>query len=125
MQVDVSDCARVQAGFQGRLEAASAIQVGWLLLLGRKTGALHLVHEEEWGVLFVREGRIVSAVGPDGGSGTKAAARLLEWSEGVFRFCPVPVEDTDEISVGTEMLLREAAATVEEGRAEGVLDRVG
>ena len=99
---------------QGQLQFASPFELGQFLLLGRKTGALHLTRDGKRGVLYVLEGQIVSAVSPELRSGEEAAAEMIRWTEGDFRFVPEPVMRTGEIEVGTENLLLEVARQMDE-----------
>ncbi len=105
-------------GFYGRLEHASPFELGQFLLLGRKTGVLHLHRGDERGELHVREGQIVAAVGPDLRGGSEAAMKLLRWTEGEFRFAVEPVPPSEEISVGTENLMLETARRMDESGEE-------
>ena len=100
--------------FQGRLEVATPFEIGQFLLLGNKTGALHLEHGNESGMLYVLDGQIVSAVGPDLKGGPEAAMRMLSWTTGTFRFVPEPVAKSEEIGMHTENLLLEAARRMDE-----------
>ncbi|MBE9478532.1 MAG: DUF4388 domain-containing protein [Chloroflexi bacterium] len=101
-------------GMRGRLDVVSPFELGQFLLLGRKTGALHLIRGEERGVLYVLEGRIVSAVGPDLRGGPDTAMKLIQWTEGEFHFIPESVAPSDEIPMGTENLLLETARLMDE-----------
>lgn len=101
-------------GVQGRLEVATPFEIGQFLLLGNKTGALHLEHGQESGVLYVLDGQIVSAVGPDLKGGPEAAMRMLSWTTGSFRFVPEPVARSEEIGMHTENLLLETARRMDE-----------
>lgn len=104
-------------GFGGQLEVASPIELGQFLLLGRKTGALHLVNGDERGALYFLEGDVVAAVAPNMRSGIQGAMELLEWTEGTFHFVPEPVAESDEIDVGTQNLLLETARLMDEAHA--------
>jgi len=105
---------------RGRLAFVSPIEIAQFLLLGRKTGVLHLWREgapAEQGELRFLSGRVVSAFAPGNMSGVNAATSLLAWSEGEFRFVPSPVSDADDIGMETENLLLETARVIDETRA--------
>ena len=99
---------------QGRLEVANPFELGQFLLLGNKTGALHLACEEQRGGLYFLDGQIVSAVGPDLKGGQDAAMKMLAWKAGDFQFLPEPVAPSEEIELRTENLLLEAARILDE-----------
>jgi hypothetical protein len=101
-------------GLQGRLDVASPFEIGQFLLLGNKTGALHMIQGEQRGVLYVLDGQIVSAVGPDLKGGPEAAMRMLSWKSGTFHFIPEPVARSKEIEMHTENLLLETARLMDE-----------
>lgn len=102
------------AGLAGRLQFASPFELGQFLLLGRKTGVLHLSSGDKRGELHVLEGQIVSAAGPDLTNGQAAAMEMLKWTEGEFHFVPEPVPPSEEIDLGTENLLLETARLMDE-----------
>jgi hypothetical protein len=102
------------SGLAGRLQCASPFELGQFLLLGRKTGVLHLSSGDKRGELHVLEGQIVSAAGPDLSSGQAAAMEMLKWTEGDFHFVAEPVPPSEEIDVGTENLLLETARLMDE-----------
>lgn len=107
-------------GMRGGLAFVSPIEVAQFLLLGRKTGVLHLLREEAVGgsgELRFLSGRVVSAAAPGCPSGVKAAMSLLAWEDGEFQFVPAPVADSDEIGMETENLLLETARAIDESRA--------
>ncbi len=107
-------------GMKGRLAFVSPIEVAQFLLLGRKTGVLHLRHDGSVagrGELRFLSGRVVSAVGPGNQTGMTAAMSLLDWNDGEFQFLPGPVADSDEIGMETENLLLETARAIDEARA--------
>lgn len=99
---------------QGRLEVANPFELGQFLLLGNKTGALHLICQDQRGVLYFLNGQIVSAVGPDLKGGQDAAIEMLAWKVGDFQFLPEPVAPSEEIELRTENLLLEAARILDE-----------
>ncbi len=106
------------SGFCGRLEVVSPFELGQFILLGRKTGALHLTSGEQKGVLYALDGRIVSVIGPDLRGGLEIAKKLLSWSEGEFEFIDEPVAPSEEIEMGTETLLLETARQMDESGIE-------
>jgi len=104
--------------FHGQLDVVSTFELGQFLLLGRKTGALHLIKGDEKGVLYSLDGRIVSAIGPDLRGGLETAKKLLAWSTGEFEFIAEPVAPSEEIELGTETLLLETARQMDESGVE-------
>jgi hypothetical protein len=106
------------ASVRGQLASASPIEFSQFLLLGRKTGALHLAKAGQRGVLYFHLGNIVSAIGPDLRGGEDAAMRLLAWDEGEFSFVEEPVGPAREIELGTQNLLLETARLLDETGAE-------
>jgi Domain of unknown function (DUF4388) len=106
--------------FKGQLKVVSPFELGQFMLLGRKTGALHLINGDERGVLYVCAGQIVAAVGPDLRGGQETAMKLLGWTEGYFEFSVEPVPPSDEIELGTESLLLETARLLDESGEEAL-----
>ncbi len=110
----VSDALEAVATISGSLEATSPIELSQFLLLGRKTGTLHLVRDDQRGVLYFSDGDVVAAVGPDLRGGTETAMRLLVWDEGTFTFVREPIHAAREIEGGTWNLLLETARLTDE-----------
>lgn len=113
-----------EKGIRGTLDVATPIELGQFLLLGRKTGTLHLVHGDARGALYFLEGDIVGAIAPNMRSGVQGAMELLGWDEGAFHFVSEPVADSGEIDVGTQNLLLETARRMDESGAEGVVAQI-
>jgi hypothetical protein len=87
------------------------------LATSRKTGALH-VRGSSVGELFLRQGRVYYAriQGSSNLKPEKALLRMMGWTEGTFELDSLTVEppDGEELSVGLEHILMEAARVQDE-----------
>ena len=84
--------------------------------LERKSGILVIQGEKERARIFLRQGRVLSAVVDGAGiRGAAAVYRALSWSAGHFSFSALDVDMEDEINIPVTHLLMEAARLLDEG----------
>ena len=104
------------AGIQGRLQEVSLPNVIQILEVERKTGTLELERGGERAALHFDEGQIVDAAWKDHG-GEMAVYRILQWTEGAFRFDPAAAgaAPAQRIQSNNQHLLMEGMRRLDEG----------
>jgi len=104
------------AGIQGRLQEISLPNVIQILEMERKTGTLELERGGVGGALHFDNGQIVDAAWKEHG-GEIAVYRLLQWTDGTFRFVPAPEGAGPEqrIASNNQHLLMEGMRRLDEG----------
>jgi tetratricopeptide (TPR) repeat protein len=102
---------------RGSLTEASLPDVLQLLSMGGKTGRLSLAHKQNFGFVFVENGRITNASvkGRDLKS-EDAVYELFTWTEGTFDFEPaiMPDSSVEKVSLDPQPLMLEGARRVDE-----------
>ena len=84
----------------------------------RRSGILNLHRDDEAASLYVADGRVVRALGPDAEPGSMAMImRLLDWKRGRFEWSPCEVVAGDDLGLQTQQLLLEHARVRDEQSA--------
>jgi len=102
---------------RGSLTEASLPDILQLLSMGGKTGRLSLEYRQNFGFVFVENGRLIygSVTGRDLGA-EDAVYELFTWTEGSFDFEPgiMPDPGTEKVSLDLQPLMLEGARRVDE-----------
>jgi hypothetical protein len=100
---------------QGSLAELSLPDVIQLVSVSGKTGAFHIVRDDDSGRIYLRDGQIVDAV-VGNLRGEHAVYEMAIWSSGEFSF--TPGEESDQVTVrrSNANLMMEAARRLDEWR---------
>ncbi|MEO8348276.1 MAG: DUF4388 domain-containing protein, partial [Acidobacteriota bacterium] len=101
--------------FQGSLRELQLADIIQLVSTSGKTGRFVLVHDDERGELYLKQGRIVHAQVGDV-SGDEAVYALASWASGEFFFTPDAETDRVTVQKSNTRLLMEAAHQHDEWR---------
>lgn len=99
--------------FQGSLKELHLPDVVQLVSVSSKTGAFHLQKNNDEGIIFLEQGRIVHAVLGET-EGDEAVYAMATWTEGTFRFVPDEMSTRHTITKNNTNLLMEAARRLDE-----------
>lgn len=100
-------------GLEGNLKDFDLSDILQLIHMGKKTGALEVVAEDESGVIYFHEGGAVHAVAQDL-SGDDAVNRILRWRQGHFAFKPEVPTTYRSIKTPLQHLVLDAARQIDE-----------
>lgn len=100
-------------GLEGNLKDFDLSDILQLIHMGKKTGALEVVAENESGVIFFQQGGAVHAVAQDL-SGDDAVNRILRWRQGHFAFKPEASTAYKSIKTPLQHLVLDAARQIDE-----------
>ncbi|MBP1626042.1 MAG: hisitidine kinase [Holophagaceae bacterium] len=100
---------------RGSLQSIALSDVLQLLHINRKTGKLFVTHDQEKGILFVRNGEVIHAEMGDL-AGEPAAFNVLEWEKGLFEFATPAFNCPNSINRSLPDLLMEGARTCDTRR---------
>lgn len=101
--------------FQGSLRELQLADIVQLVSSSGKTGKFTLVHDDEQGELYLKQGRIVHAQVGDV-AGDEAVYLLASWASGDFSFTPDAETDRVTIQKSNTRLIMEAAHQHDEWR---------
>ncbi len=97
---------RSSKGFSGKLSDMNLVELLQTLEIGKKTGIIHLQHDNDDGMVFVRDGEAIDAsVGNL--NAEHALLRMFTWSDGAFRIEFENIEQTRTIKESTSALVRQ------------------
>ncbi|NMB99319.1 MAG: DUF4388 domain-containing protein [Thermoanaerobaculaceae bacterium] len=99
--------------FQGSLKELHLPDVIQLVSVSSKTGAFHLQKDNDEGIIFLEQGKIVHAV-LGSTEGDEAVYAMATWTEGTFRFVPDEMSTRHTITKNNTNLLMEAARRLDE-----------
>lgn len=99
--------------FQGSLKELHLPDVIQLVSVSSKTGAFHLQKDNDEGIIYLEQGKIVHAV-LGGTEGDEAVYAMATWTEGTFRFVPDEMSARHTITKNNTNLLMEAARRLDE-----------
>lgn len=99
--------------FQGSLKELHLPDVIQLVSVSSKTGAFHLQKDNDEGIIFLEQGKIVHAV-LGSTEGDEAVYAMATWTEGTFRFVPDEISTRHTITKNNTNLLMEAARRLDE-----------
>ncbi len=118
-----ADASGPHTALGGSLEQVGLPSLLTLLEMERKSGILVLVSDttDEIGRIFVRSGRVVSALieNRDAPRNEECVYFLLGWCAGSFSFSALDVDMEDEVNQSTTHLLMEGARRVDEQTRPG------
>ena len=100
---------------RGDLQSLSLTDVVQLLHINRKTGKLHVTHDNLSGILYVLNGEVIHAETPQT-AGESAAFEVLEWDKGEFEFLAAQFKVPTTIHRSVQDLLMESARTADSRR---------
>ena len=100
-------------GLEGNLKDFDLSDILQLIHMGKKTGALEVVAENESGVIYFQSGTAVHAVAQDL-SGDDAVNRILRWRQGHFAFKPDVHTTYRSIKTPLQHLVLDAARQIDE-----------
>lgn len=99
--------------FQGSLKELHLPDVIQLVSVSSKTGAFHLKRDNEEGIIYLEQGKIVHAV-LGSTEGDEAVYAMATWTDGTFRFVPDEMSSRHSITKNNTNLLMEAARRLDE-----------
>jgi DNA-binding response OmpR family regulator len=106
-----------RSGMMGDLSVIGPASLLMLFEMERKTGELHLKHDDQEVRLLVRDGRIIDAGGREPSETPEEYVyQVLGWASGEFFLASTTVAGEDRIGIPTSHLLMEGARRLDEDR---------
>ncbi|MET0386327.1 MAG: DUF4388 domain-containing protein [Polyangiales bacterium] len=117
----VKDMLAEPVGFTGSISIQGLADLVQLLCMANISGALHIEHGSERGVIWFENGSLVDA-SLDGKHGAEVVQRMLRWEGGLFALEREARSERKSIRVPAMQLLLEAAHDIDHERAPVAAD---
>ncbi|MCU0660849.1 MAG: DUF4388 domain-containing protein [Myxococcota bacterium] len=102
-----------KTSFSGELIDMGVLDLLQTIDISRKTGVIHILHDEDLGQIFFRDGKVINA-STRNRKAADAVYRMLVWSHGHFEIEFKGVEGEETIELSTQGLLMEGMRRLDE-----------
>ncbi|MFC1850658.1 DUF4388 domain-containing protein [candidate division CSSED10-310 bacterium] len=114
LKTQIAEIARKALGLEGDLKVFSLPDLIQMVCSNKQTGILHLIKEDDWGKIYIKNGEILLVENSWNEDFQSAFFRFFNWSAGEFNFDRVAVEVEQDVNMSWEHLLMEGARHTDE-----------